>query len=162
MNKEELLMRMVETVGTVRRDSSEKNKTNKQKKKGFPEGEPEDSPKFLKKMSPLAESTLCLLLREGSMNQSSIARKMNVSGQAISELMKKFDSRGLINRTSGEFNNANIITLTEEGEEKAKEYSAKVKEIAENLFSDFSDEELSIFTILLNKMKKNADVGQVD
>lgn len=148
-------MRMIETVGTVRRDSSEKKTEKNIRKKEFLEGGCADSPKYLKKMTPLAESTLCLLLREGSMNQSSIARKMNVSGQAISELMKKFEARELIVRVSGEFNNANIITLTQEGEEKAIEYSEKVKETAENLFKDFTDAELAIFTILLNKMRNH-------
>lgn len=153
LSKEELLMTMTEIVGRVRRDSSEKS-VNKAKKGCRKPDTNETSAKFKKKMTPLAESTLCLLLREGDMNQNTIARHMYVSAQAISELMKKFETRELITRISGEYNNANIIRLTELGEETAKEYAANSKKVAENIFQHFTEEELAIFTLLLNKAKE--------
>lgn len=152
MNKEELLMTMTEIVGRVRRDTCEKSVTKKRKGSNE-EDSAENSGQFKKKMSPLAESTLCLLLREGGMNQSAIARHMYVSAQAISELMKKFETRQLIVRVSGEYNNENIIRLTKLGEDTAKEYAKNSKKVAENIFEHFTEEELAIFSLLLNKAK---------
>lgn len=156
MSKAELLMTMTEIVGRVRRDSSKKIGKMEKKCSGTDSTE-ETSNKAKGKMNPLIGSTLCLLLREGDMNQSAIARHMFVSAQAISEMVKKLETRQLIVRVSGEYNNANIIRLTQLGEETAKEYEESTKEVADSIFGDFTEEELAIFTILLNKAKGNKE-----
>ncbi|MFI3115624.1 MAG: MarR family transcriptional regulator [Clostridia bacterium] len=156
MDKYELLMTMTEIVGRVHRNSS-KNKRKKEcceRNKGEFK---EKTGKSLKNMSPLAESTLCLLLREGAMNQSAIARHMYVSSQAISELMKRLETRELIIRVSGEYNNSNIIRLTKLGEDTARAYEKKSNEVAEKLFGNFTEEEIVIFNLLLNKAKGKND-----
>lgn len=156
MSKEELLMTMTEIVGRVRRDSSKKIGKMEQKCSGTDSTE-ETTNKAKGKMNPLIGSTLCLLLREGDMNQSAIARHMFVSAQAISEMVKKLETRQLIVRVSGEYNNANIIRLTQLGVETAREYEKNTKEVADSIFVDFTEEELAIFTILLNKAKGNKE-----
>lgn len=107
------------------------------------------------KMSPVAQNTLCLLLKEGSMNQRTIAKNSNVTGQAVSEVVKKLEARELIVREQGELNNENIISLTEKGREKAMELQKKISITAKGLLQDFSiEEQIQLFS-LLEKIEKN-------
>ncbi|MFI3249593.1 MAG: MarR family transcriptional regulator [Eubacteriales bacterium] len=106
-------------------------------------------------MSPVAQNTLCLLLKEGSMNQRTIAKNSNVTGQAVSEVVKKLEARELIVREQGELNNENIISLTEKGREKAMELQKKISITAKGLLQDFSiEEQIQLFS-LLEKIEKN-------
>lgn len=86
------------------------------------------------------------------MNQRTIAKKMNVTGQAVSELMKKFQEKGLILRESGEQNNENIISLTPLGRERGEELQRRHRKLAQTLFQNFTSEERENFAYLLEKM----------
>lgn len=154
MKKEKLLQEMMETMGRARRGQHEKKErtaSNHQLDDGV------EKKKKHHKMSPVAESTLILLFQEGSMNQRNIANRMNVTGQAVSELMKKFEEKELILREAGELNNENIISLTEKGKVHGGEYLTKMCELAEELFEDFSQDELNTLQILVKKMKFNQE-----
>ncbi|MFI3254840.1 MAG: MarR family transcriptional regulator [Eubacteriales bacterium] len=154
MKKEELLLKMMENVGRGRRGDrrhKEKNihddQVHKEKKK-----------EHHRKLSPVAENTLILLYREGSMNQRTIAQRTNVTGQAVSELMKKFHENGLILRESGDLNNENIISLTEKGVEDGKKCEEKICKLAESLFRNFTGEDLKNLSLLLDKMEYEEDL----
>lgn len=111
----------------------------------------------IRKMSFTTRITLWLLLKYESLNQRNIAKTMNISAQAVSEIIKKLLEKELINKESGELNNENIITLTDEGKIVAEKIDMKMKDLSENIFKDFSEEEVETFNYLLGKIKKNKD-----
>lgn len=149
MKKEEVLLKMMETVGRGRR--------GEKKGKKHPDS-PENPKEKRKKLSPVAENVLILLYREGSMNQRTLAQRSNVTGQAVSELMKKFQEYELIVRESGDLNNENIISLTEKGRERGKKCEEKIRTRAEILFRDFSEEDLETLSDLLDKMEHEEEI----
>lgn len=155
MEKEQILMKMMETVGRARRGQDEKKRKQSKEKE---HDSAEKTRKHHHKMSPVAENTLILLYREGKMNQRTLAHRLNVTGQAVSELMKKFEEKELIQREAGDLNNENIVSLTEKGEEKGKQYQDKITKIADKMFSDFSEDDLITLSLLLDKMKIEEDL----
>lgn len=110
-----------------------------------------------KKMSFSTRTTLWLLLKNGSLNQRNIAKIMNVSAQAVSEIIKKLLEQQLINKDNGEINNENIITLTNEGEIVANRINKRMNKLSEHIFQDFSEEEMETFNLLLSKIQKNRE-----
>lgn len=104
---------------------------------------------------PSSKKLLCILLQEGNLNQRNIANMMNVTAQAVSEMIKKLEAKELITKENGEINNENIISLTEKGREIAEHIDKQTKEYAEKLFRDFTDEECQILHDLMEKLYKN-------
>ncbi len=112
------------------------------------------------KMSSATKNILCHLLNSEDINQQTLAKTMNISPQATSEIIKRLEGRELIIKTSGEYKNENIINLTEEGREVANHVDKKIKEDAKNIFKDFNEEELDLFSKLILKLnipKKNKE-----
>ncbi len=106
-------------------------------------------------MPPSARKLLCVLLREGSLNQRNIANMTNVTAQAVSEMIKKLEHKELIQKESGEINNENIISLTEKGMEIANKLEAQAQEYAEKLFAGFTEEEMKSLHNLIEKLYEN-------
>lgn len=107
------------------------------------------------KMSPVTQNILQLLLKEKSLNQSNIAKMINVTSQAVSETIKKLEKRELIIKTQGELNNEKIISLTEKGVEHAENLEQKLIQKANGLFENFSENELETLYDLIEKIKIN-------
>lgn len=154
MDKKLLLMKLIEISGEIRQE---------QRGKHGPKEEGQDHPKGKHphgkegrghKMSPVTQSALCLLAEKGSLNQRTIAKSLNVTGQAVSDLVKKLEVHELISKESGEHNNENIITLTEKGTAKAQEVNQKLQTMATELFASFTQEEMDTFSSLLEKIKE--------
>ncbi|MFI3116284.1 MAG: winged helix-turn-helix transcriptional regulator [Clostridia bacterium] len=156
MKKEALLLKMMENVGRGRRGENKHKKSHKDLKQAENK---EEKKEHHRKMSPVAENILILLYREGSMNQRKIAQRTNVTGQAVSELMKKFCEHGLIIRESGDLNNENIISLTEKGLEYGKKCEEKISKLADRLFRNFTEEDLDNLAVLLDKMEYEEDLS---
>lgn len=110
-----------------------------------------------RRMSVTSENVLCLLLKEGSLNQRNIAKTMNISAQAISEMIKKLLENELINKESGELNNENIITLTEKGTKLANKIDKKMSVVAESIFDDFTQDDMDKFICFIEKIRKNQE-----
>lgn len=168
MDKKIALMELLETVDSIRHDEKGRGKHGKQKRGEASEkqqrkehDENHSEKKHKNKMSLPAQNTLCLLLKEGSLNQRSIAKQVHVTGQAISELMKKLELREWVLRTHGEQNNENIITLTEKGAEKARALEAKREKTAEQLFHNFTEEEIKSLHYLLGKISRNIEYDEL-
>lgn len=165
MDKKIVLMELLETVDIIRHEDSGHHKRKKEdcssekqdrsQEKNYDKTQEERQRRHRSKISLPAQNALCLLLKEGSLNQRSIAKQVHVTGQAISELMKKLESREWVLRTQGEQNNENIITLTEKGKEKARELEEKRQKRAETLFKDFTEEEMKSLLELLEKISRN-------
>lgn len=138
MDKQVLLMKLLQVGGGIRQEQ----RGNKEH--------------CCKGMSPIARDVLCLLLKEGNLNQRTIAKIMKVTGQAVSELMKKLECKELITRKQGEWNNENIISLTPKGLETATQLQDKIQEMAECRFTNFTEEEMNNLFALLEKIENNA------
>lgn len=151
MEKEELFLKMMENVGRGRRGG--RGKKHKHHKETCCEQDREKDHRKHHKLSPVAENALFLLYREGSMNQRTIAQRSNVTGQAVSELMKKFEEHGLIVRESGDLNNENIVSLTAKGLESGENCENKICKLADRLFQNFTEEDLETLSNLLDKME---------
>ncbi len=153
MQKQRLLMKLLETAGGIRQAQRSERMHHGE---GMCHGEEMPCrPPAHGKMSPIAQSVLCLLLHEGNLNQRTIAKYMGVSGQAISEIVKKMEAHGITERKQGEQNNENIISLTPAGMQKAQEIDRKVLTQAEGLFVDFSEAEMETLQVLLEKIQQN-------
>lgn len=140
MEKEVLLIKLLDTAGGIRRELHAKEPPHH-------------------KTTPILQNVLCLLLKKGSMNQRTIAKNIGVSGQAISELMKKMQEENLIKRVSGEFNNENIISLTEEGIMSAKDAQIKIEQFGAKFFKNFTSDEICNLFFLLEKIQKEFDLN---
>ncbi|MFI3253988.1 MAG: MarR family transcriptional regulator [Eubacteriales bacterium] len=157
MTDEVILMKLLSITEEVRHKERDKSKkSSKTKKESAEKVEKKNRHKF----SPVAQNTLCLLLKEGAMNQRTIAKNNKVSGQAVSDVMKKLEARELITREQGELNNENIISLTEKGKEKAIELQEKLARKAEQLLKDFSLEQRQQLFSYLEKIEKNLEILQ--
>ncbi|MFI3177354.1 MAG: winged helix-turn-helix transcriptional regulator [Eubacteriales bacterium] len=162
MKKQELVMSLLEISGAVHHGQRGRKRRERGEK---PEGACEQGgcehkgrePRGPHKLSPVAQNILCILLEEESMNQRTIAQLSKVSGQAVSEHMKKLEERELIVRTQGEINNENRISLTEKGRERALKVRQRTEEIAEVLLKDFTNEELEMLSNLLDKIQGNQE-----
>ncbi len=155
MEQKLVLMKLLEVSGEIRQEQRgkriKKEGETRPKREGHTEKEGGGH-----KLSPVTQSALCLLAEKGSLNQRTIAKSLNVTGQAVSDLVKKLEGREMIAKEAGEHNNENIITLTEKGKEKATEVSQKMETMATELFATFSQEELDILDRLLEKLKEAA------
>lgn len=107
------------------------------------------------KMSPVSRNVLTLLLKEDNVNQRTLAQNCRVSGQAISDSIKKLEEHELIVKAQGEVNNENLISLTQRGREKAEHLQNKMQRLASDLFDGFTQDELESFTNLVEKLENN-------
>ncbi len=165
--KQQLLMDFLQISETLRLGKKHHKKKDKSKRgeKCRPENEDnlaeqhnkDDHKKGKRKMSFPTRITLLLLLKQGSLNQRNIAKEMNISSQAVSEIIKKLLEVELINKERGEINNENIITLTDEGKHVAEKIDRKINTLSQCVFKDFTDEEIETFNYLLGKIQKNKD-----
>ncbi|WP_249028900.1 MarR family winged helix-turn-helix transcriptional regulator [Tannockella kyphosi] len=114
-----------------------------------------------KKMHPSARKLLCILYIEQRLNQRRMAELMHMSAQAVSVIVVKLENRGYVAREQGEVNNENIVYLTEKGLEKAMEIDKQMEVYADNLFQNFSDEELEIFAIFIQKLQSNHLINEI-
>ncbi|MFI3238588.1 MAG: MarR family transcriptional regulator [Lachnospiraceae bacterium] len=150
MQKQEQLMKMVEVLESIRPDGKRRVKELMKQNKTEQEGENRKH-----KIHPSAKKLLCVLLREESMNQRNIASRMNLTAQAVSEILKKLEGRGFIRKEGGEINNENIVILTQTGEEIARKLEREMHEYAEQIFAGFTEEELKELETLLDKLYLN-------
>ncbi|MFI3324956.1 MAG: MarR family transcriptional regulator [Clostridia bacterium] len=106
------------------------------------------------KLPPSGCNMLVTLMENGSLNQRAIANIMNISSQAVSETIKKLETKELIVKENGTHNNEKIITLTETGANVAQKLDEGVKKHAKIIFENFSNEEIDTLYNLLDKLAK--------
>lgn len=98
------------------------------------------------------KKALTVLLKEGALNQRTLAQMLSISPQAVSELVKKLEANGFVTKTNGKQKNENMISLTPLG----KEISDMLKEIitnhAKQVFTEFTEEEVLLFGQFLDKL----------
>lgn len=107
------------------------------------------------RLPPAAKDILCTLLKVSEVNQRTLAKKLHITAQAVSEVVRKLEEKGLILKTEGALNNENKITLTPEGHSVAIVLDERIKRHAERLFANFTEEELRTFEALIEKLDAN-------
>ncbi|MFI3326700.1 MAG: winged helix-turn-helix transcriptional regulator [Clostridia bacterium] len=145
MTKKQLLMELLSVTHSI----------NPHKKHGHHKENGEKKPeKDELRMQPSAKNVLLILLEEKNINQRTISKRLNITAQGVSDVIKKLENKELIVREKGEVYNENIITLTEKGMSVAKKLDEQSTASSQKLFENFSDDDLKKFEELLAKINK--------
>ena len=99
---------------------------------------------------------LMYLDKEGEIiSQKHIAEKFGVSPAAIARLLKGLEAEGYIERSSIENDSRfNKIIITEKGKDIVRKSRLMFQNTDEEIFADFTDEEISQFNSMLDKIQK--------
>jgi len=98
-----------------------------------------------------------LARREKLPSQKELAEHMNITPAAVTGALKKLDSGGYIERSIGDDNRYNEITITPLGRRIVEETRAMFSKIDTSLFDGFEDSELLSFIGYLERIKANID-----
>lgn len=91
---------------------------------------------------------------EEKTKQKDLAEYFEVTAAAIANSLKRMEKNGLVARRSSELDSrCNHIDITEHGRGKLDAAAAAFEKIDEELFADFSDEELSAFGAVLERLQ---------
>lgn len=154
MDKKQLLMDMLSVMQNAKIDGKHHKRHHGSKTHEHKKDKPREQSDELR-LPPSARNILLILLDDKKTNQRTLAKRMNITAQGVSDVMKKLEQNELILRERGEIYNENIIHLTEKGEKIAKDFDEKVKLRSENLFKDFTQDDLEKLQQLLEKLAKN-------
>jgi len=99
---------------------------------------------------------LMAISREENMNQAELAEKMNISPAAVTVSLKKLEAEGYITRTtSKDDNRVNFLTLTEKGKIVVKQSIEIFKQMDDQMFKNFTQEEMNTIQIYLDRIFQN-------
>lgn len=148
--KFDLIVKFLEVAKSMKhpRDKNTENAPQKEEKDGQ-----DNKVNGRQKVSITTVNILCLLLKKEVLNQRNIAKLIHVSPQAVSETIKKLFHEEFITKKQGALNNENIILLTEKGKEFAIKLEKRFELLANDVFADFSDDEIKLFYHFLEKMR---------
>jgi DNA-binding MarR family transcriptional regulator len=110
----------------------------------------------LEKILPnYAPSLKILVDHGGEMAITSLAEKSQNSKPYITQMVNVLEKSGYVIRKSMEKDKRiSLVSLTEKGYEAQKKIAQLIEEITLTKFTNFSDEELYILALLLNKITK--------
>lgn len=158
MDKKQLLIHLLAIMDDVKPNGKHKHHKKSDAGEGRVSGENQNTCEKDKKddlrMPPSARNLLLILLEYKNFNQRTLAKHMNITAQGVSEVVRKLEQKELIFRERGEVYNENIIFLTERGKEIAERLDVQATLHSENLFRDFTEEDLMKFDELLMKIAK--------
>ena len=152
MHNEELLIHLIEKADFIRNELKEyrsRNQLNHTIEAGVEINKKPQSKRA--KLSLTTKNALRELMKE-DMNQRNLSKKLNITAQAMSEIAKKLEQNGYINRTNNKINNENILSLTDKGIEKATMFDQNIKVTSEKVFTGLSEEEKLVLLELINKI----------
>ncbi len=95
---------------------------------------------------------LAILWREGKQNQRNLAKSLEISPQAVSEIVKKLLEKGCILKEQGLQKNENFISLTETGAVYGQLLDKIIQIHGAEFLSPLSEEELWQLSLLLGKL----------
>ncbi len=101
---------------------------------------------------------LCLSKCDSTPSQKELAKKFDISPAAVAVTLKKLEGDGYIERGKcadcADFR-CNEIRITEQGRQAAIQSKKYFQHVDSEAFKDFSNEELALFTSLLERMTEN-------
>lgn len=93
-------------------------------------------------------------------SQKELAEHLNITQAAVTVALQKLEAGGYINRSIGDDNRFNEISITDHGRRVVEESKAIFAKIDEAMFQGFSEEELKILIGYLERMQNNMnDIG---
>lgn len=96
------------------------------------------------------------IMRHGSVTQTEIANRMNISTAAMSSTIKVLQKQGLVKKdTDSNDLRYNKISLTEKGKKMHDETLSQMLKIDKEMLSGFTDEEAQLFLTMLDKVQLN-------
>jgi MarR family transcriptional regulator for hemolysin len=116
---------------------------------------PENENINLRGLPHSARNILVKLYEMVELNQRTLSKHVGCSPQAVSKSIKKLEHKGLIVKNSGSQKNENNIMLTQIGKETAEELGKIIDGFSEVAFDGFSDQDLSTFNDLLERIYNN-------
>ena len=148
--KQELILKFFE-VNEFIRDELKKQKGNSKNK---------DKTKKDKKLSLNSKNTLRILMQSENINQRSLAKELNITAQAMSEIVKNLEQAEFIEKKNNKINNENIIYITQKGREKAEAFNEWISIVSDKVFLNLTEEEKIRFLEMLEKIKKGEDIDE--
>lgn len=89
-------------------------------------------------------------------SQKELADAMGISPAAVTAILKRLERDGYIARTVTDADNRrNEIRITESGRRAVEDSRAVFDSVDDAMFADFTDDELSLFTALLDRLQDN-------
>ena len=96
-----------------------------------------------------------LARRERLPSQKELAAHLDITPAAVTGALKKLERDGYVERSLGQDNRYNELTITEKGKELVKLTRRLFSEADISMFEGFSAEELSAYVQCLEKMQDN-------
>lgn len=93
--------------------------------------------------------------RERLPSQKELAEHLNITPAAVTGALKKLETGGYIERSAGDDNRFNEISITELGKRVVEETKTMFAKIDTLMFCGFSDEELKILIGYFERMQDN-------
>lgn len=93
--------------------------------------------------------------KERCPSQRELANHLRVTPAAVTGILKKLESEGLICREDGRDSRYHEITLTEEGRAVVARSREIFADVDRSLFSGFSETELTTYLMLMQKIQAN-------
>ena len=91
-----------------------------------------------------------------SSSQKEIAEKFCISPAAVAVLLKKLESNGWVEKTVfNQDNRVNNVKITDKGINLIENTKIQAQEIENNIFNDFTQEEINTFCRCLEKMNNS-------
>lgn len=99
---------------------------------------------------------LILLNEEGGMTQSELTERLGVQPGSASEVVRKLEAAGLIERTKSSADHRTVdISLTKEGKARAEEALQNRRIRHQEMFACLSEEEMNRFLYLAEKLNED-------
>ncbi len=119
--------------------------------------------KYINPPSPLQAKILDYLIKHSNeeVYQKDLEEVFNVSRATISETLQTMEKNEIVERiVSTKDARVKQIKLTENSKKRYKEMQKNIKIINKNLVENISDEELEIFSSVIQKMIKNMNLNK--
>ncbi len=93
--------------------------------------------------------------KEYAPSQKDISQAFDISPAAVAVSLRKLEKAGLVlKNVFDKDNRVNNVSLTDKGNEKVEFIKREISDIADNLFSDDSENEVIVLENLLSKLQK--------
>lgn len=90
-------------------------------------------------------------------SQKDLAEHLNITAAAVTGALKKLENQGYIERTLGQDNRYNEISITEKGRALVESTREAFSRVDVSLFDGFTEDELDSYISCLDKMRLNMD-----
>lgn len=90
-----------------------------------------------------------------NINQRTLSKNMIITPQGLTKVLLRLEGNNLIERKKGSQKNENLIFLTKEGKEFAKELETRIEKHAKEFFKSLNEDQIEKFNGLLAILIEN-------